>query len=68
MSLRPRDIGWWIVTAVDDLVIEKFWYRLSRGAVADAIRVWTELAAGFWRLALVAALVTVSLIVLDEVL
>jgi hypothetical protein len=44
---RLRDVWLWIVTALDDVVVEKFWYRLRRGDVRGAGRAIWELVIGF---------------------
>jgi hypothetical protein len=47
VALGPRDIWRWIVTVLDDVLVEKFWYRLRRGDVRAAARSITELFTGF---------------------
>jgi hypothetical protein len=43
----PRDIWLWMITVLDDVVVEKFWYRLRRGDVRGAVRSIGELFTGF---------------------
>ena len=65
MAPGPRDIWLWMITVLDDVLVEKFWYRLRRGDVRGAARSIGELFTGFpgcW-LALVALLTLVVLLV-----
>jgi hypothetical protein len=48
MLARLRGIAMWLVTAVDDVVVEKLWPRLRSGDVAGAVRVVADLILGFW--------------------
>jgi hypothetical protein len=43
----PRDIWLWMITIVDDVLVEKFWYRLRRGDARGAARAIWELVIGF---------------------
>ena len=52
-----RMLGLWLVTGFDDFVVERFWWRLRRGDVGGAFRVWSDLLFGFWGCALVPLLV-----------
>jgi hypothetical protein len=42
-----RDIWLWVITVLDDVLVEKFWYRLRRGDVRGAARAIGELFTGF---------------------
>jgi hypothetical protein len=47
MLPRPRDLWLWMITVLDDVFVEKFWYRLKRGDVRGAARSIGELFPGF---------------------
>jgi hypothetical protein len=47
MPPRPQDIWRWLVTILDDVLVEKFWYRLRRGDTHGALRSVTEIITGF---------------------
>ncbi len=57
MWARLRGIGWWFITGLDDVFVERFWRRLRRGEVAAAFRVFPDVILGFWGCAVVLALV-----------
>jgi hypothetical protein len=44
---RLRDVAMWIVTAVDDIVIERTWRALRRGDRELTARTWRDLVVGF---------------------
>jgi hypothetical protein len=47
MALKPQDLWRWMVTILDDVLVEKVWYRLRRGDRRGAVRAITELITGF---------------------
>lgn len=47
MPPRPQDLWRWLVTILDDVLVEKFWYRLRRGDTRGAVRAITEIITGF---------------------
>ena len=47
MPPRPQDLWRWLVTILDDVLVEKFWYRLRRGDTRGAVRAITEIFTGF---------------------
>ncbi len=66
MWARLRGIGWWFITGLDDVFVERFWARLRRGEVAAAFRVFPDVILGFWGCAVVlalAALIVVAIVV-----
>ena len=65
MPPRPQDLWRWLVTILDDVLVEKFWYRLRRGDTRGAVRAITEIITGFpgcW-LVLAVLLLTIVLVV-----
>jgi hypothetical protein len=48
MLTRLRGVVMAFVTAIDDVIIERFWKRLRRGEIAPAFRVLGEIAVGWW--------------------
>jgi hypothetical protein len=64
MPPRPQDLWRWLITILDDVLLEKFWYRLRRGDTRGAARAITEIITGFpgcWLVLAVLILVTVLL-------
>ena len=61
---RHRGVGSWFVTAIDDVFAEQVWPRARRGDLAGAAQVLGNLVLGFWRCAVVVAILAVALIVL----
>lgn len=59
-----RDIWRWTITVLDDVLVEKFWYRLRRGDVGGAARSIWELVIGFPGCSLVLAALIVLAVVL----
>jgi hypothetical protein len=47
MPPGPRDLWLWMITVLDDVFVEKFWYRLKRGDARGAARSIWELVIGF---------------------
>ena len=47
MPPRPQDLWRWLVTILDDVLVEKMWYRLRRGDTRGAVRAITEIITGF---------------------
>jgi hypothetical protein len=47
MPPRLQDLWRWFVTILDDVLVEKLWYRLRRGDTRGAVRSITELIPGF---------------------
>jgi hypothetical protein len=68
VPLRPRDIWLWMITVFDDLLIEKFWYRLKRGDTRGALRSITEPFVGFVGCWLIPLAVVVAVILLIRAL
>jgi hypothetical protein len=65
MPPRPQDLWRWLVTILDDVLVEKFWYRLRRGDARGALRAITEIVTGFagcWLVLTVLTLVGVLLV------
>ena len=44
---RLKDIAMWVVTGIDDIVVERTWRAWRRGDRALAVRTWRELVLGF---------------------
>jgi hypothetical protein len=61
---RLRNAAYWFITALDDVLVEKIWFRLRRGDVRGASRVLAELAVGWWGCTATLAAVIVLLIAL----
>ena len=64
MATRLRDFGMWVVTAIDDVVVERFWRRLRRGQIGPAFAVWGEFLTGWWGCAALLALIVIAIVLL----
>ena len=65
MPPRPQDLWRWLVTILDDVLVEKFWYRLRRGDTGGAVRSITEIITGFpgcWLTLIVLVLLIVAFV------
>jgi hypothetical protein len=65
---RHRGIGWWLVTALDDLFVEQALPRLRRGDISGALGVLGNVAVGFWGCAAMLVVVAIAITVLVLVL
>ncbi len=64
MPPRPQDLWRWLVTILDDVLVEKFWRRLRRGDTRGALRSITEIITGFAGCWLVLAALVLLVVVL----
>ena len=60
---RLRNAAYWFITAIDDVLVERFWHPLRAGDARSAFRALAETLLGWWPCS-VAAVVLIALLVL----
>ncbi len=68
MPPRPQDLWRWLVTILDDVLVEKFWRRLRGGDTRGARRAIIEIITGFPGCWLVLAAMVFAIVLLVRAL